>query len=84
MRKLDPVIQLLTGLLIVFVLLLFASEKFFYQDAVLFAVISGVLNNISGALFMGIRNILGLPDTPPPGTIARVTDQHTVQVEPKP
>ena len=83
MRKLDPVIQLLTGLLIVFVLL-FASEKFFYQDAVLFAVISGVLNNISGALFMGIRNILGLPDTPPPGTIARVTDQPTVQVEPKP
>ena len=83
MRKIDPIILLLTGLLIFFTAVLIVCEHYFYQDAVLFAVVSGLLGNVSGALFMGVKNQLGIPDTPPPGTVARVTDTHTVQVEPK-
>ena len=85
MKKLDPVIVLLTGLLIFFTIMLFLSERFFYQDAVLFAVISGVLGNASPALCSwGLGTFLASQRHPRPARVTRVTDQHTVQVDPKP
>lgn len=78
MRRVDPIILLLTILLMIFAAILMACEKFWYQDAVLFAVISGVLNNISGALFMGIRSHLGIPEA---GTKGKITEQSSIEVE---
>lgn len=68
MKRIEPIIILLTGLLVFFTGTLIVCEWIFASDKVLFAVFSGLLSNVSGALFMGIKSQLGIPDTPPPGT----------------
>ena len=71
MKKIDPIILLLTGLLIFFTAVLIVCEHYFYQDAVLFAVVSGLVKNQLDSGYAA------------PGDRCAVTDTHTVQVEPK-
>ena len=64
MKNLDPAIRMLAMLLVFFTLVLFYAEHFFHGDGQLFQVVSNLLSGVAGALLMGIRRELGLPDIP--------------------
>ncbi len=81
MRGIDPVITLLWRLLVFFVLVMIACDKFLANDQVVFTVLSGLVSSTGGALFMGIRSHLGLPETPPPGGSTKVTEQTSIEVK---
>ncbi len=55
MQNIEPVILLLTALLVFFTCALFAAEHFFNSDSQLFQVLSGLLTAISGALLMRVK-----------------------------
>ena len=53
--RIEPVVYLLTGLVVFFTFALFAAERYFKDDAVFFQSIVGILTTASGALFMKIK-----------------------------
>lgn len=50
MKDLEPIILLLSCLLVFFVIALFASEIFFRSDSQFFQVVSGMATGVLGAL----------------------------------
>jgi hypothetical protein len=62
--------------IIFFTLCLFAAEKFFTSDGQMFQVLANLLSGFSGALLMGIKKELGLPDSDT-GTLSQ-TETTTV------
>ncbi len=54
-EPLEPVLILLSGLMIFFTAMIFVAEHFFASDGQIFQVISGLLTGISGAFLMRIK-----------------------------
>lgn len=79
----DPIIILLTALLILFALLAFVAEKFFRDDAVFFSLFSGIVTTILGALMLRIRP-RDPSDTRPDPTTSKVTTTTTTVDESQP
>lgn len=55
MPKIEPVLVLLSVLVLVFTGCLFASEHWFPMDGQIFQVISGLLTGFGGALLMRVK-----------------------------
>lgn len=55
LNKLEPVLLLLTFLLLFFTGALFFAEHFFMQDAQLFQVLSSLITGFAGALLMRVK-----------------------------
>ena len=66
-NRLDSVLLLLTGLLILFVALLMVCAMWIPNDGQTFQVISGLTGTIGGALLMRVKHQSGdnTPDMPP-------------------
>ncbi|HKS75107.1 MAG TPA: hypothetical protein VJQ82_18005 [Terriglobales bacterium] len=55
MHRFEPVLLLLSGLVIFFTACLFASEHFFKDDGQMFQVVSNLLSGFGGALLMRVK-----------------------------
>lgn len=77
-EPIEPIIKLLTALVVFFILLLMVESRIAPNDGQTFQVISGVLATFSGVLAGRINPMGKKPDQPPPGstTITKV-DQVT-------
>jgi hypothetical protein len=71
--KIEPVVYLLTGLLIFFTLATFLAEWWFRTDGAFFQSISNMLSMIAGALMMKIKVDLDHPRPPMGVQIAQST-----------
>lgn len=71
----EPVLKLLTALMVFFTLALFACERFFSSDTQVFQVICGLLTAISGAFMMRVK-----PAHQGPDVTGSVTTSKTVSV----
>jgi membrane-bound ClpP family serine protease len=83
MSGIDPIILLLTYLLIFFSLLAFIAEIFFRTDSVFFALFSGIVTTILGALMLRIRP-RDPSDNKPDPTSSKTTATVTTVEETKP
>ncbi len=76
------VLKLLIFCVVFSVVCLFACEHFYPNDGQMFQVIAGLVTGFSGAFLMFIRNKLGIPEPPPPGSQrTTVTGTSTVVKE---
>lgn len=75
MKDLDPVLKLLTGLIVFFAVVVILLAKFLSDDGQTFQVMGNVLSGFVGALLMRVKTDTG-PDPAPPGT-----SKKTVTVE---
>ena len=80
MPKIEPVLYLLTFLVLVFTCSLFASEHFFPNDGQIFQVVSNLLSGFGGALLMRVKPAAKTPDDPP-GTTLSSTASTTASSE---
>ena len=80
-NRLDSVLLLLTGLVILFVALLMTCAKFIPNDGQTFQVISNLLSAAMGALLMRVKHQAGdsTPDTPPPNLLTPPTPPTEVK-----
>ena len=84
MPKIEPVLYLLTFLVLVFTCSLFASEHFFPNDGQIFQVVSNLLSGFGGALLMRVKPAAKATDDPvipPPGTTLSSTASTTASSE---
>lgn len=77
MTKLDPVLRLLTSLVIAFALLLFVSEHFFPMDGQIFQVMSNLLSGFGGALLMRVKP--SKTNTEDDASIPTITDSTMIK-----
>ncbi len=74
-EKIEPILLLLTGLIIFFACMLVFVEKFFASDGQVFQVISNILSGIAGAFIMRIK-----PPSQHQGDTIKAGDNTTVNV----
>ena len=55
MRQLEPVLFLLSGMVVLFTLLLFISEKMFPNDGQIFQILGNLVSGFAGALLMRVK-----------------------------
>lgn len=81
--RIEPVLLLLTILVLAFCGMLFAAEHWFVSDSQLFQVISGLVTGFSGALLMRVkpRSERGDPGTEPDTTTTVTTPTATVETK---
>lgn len=80
-EPLEPVLILLSGLMIFFTAMIFVAEHFFASDGQIFQVISGLLTGISGAFLMRIKPRGPATPDDPHNTVVSSTTQ-TVSIPP--
>jgi hypothetical protein len=71
MGRIDPVVRLLTFMVVLFLAATFCAEWWFKSDAQFFQVISGLVTGAFGALLLKITG--RTPDAPPGTTVSTVS-----------
>lgn len=78
MTKLDPVLLLLTGLIVFFAIILVGLAKFLSDDGQTFQVVGNVLSGFVGALLMRVKTDTGIADPGPGGSSQILTKEIKV------
>ena len=70
---------------IFFTVCLFVTEKYFTNDGQMFQVIANLLSGFAGAMLMGIRKELGLPENGNgSSTVSQTTTSTSSSITPEP
>lgn len=82
MKRIDPIIYLLTGLVLIYTVVILWTDLFLKSDGQTFQIVSNLASGFAGALLMRINPTKVNLDTLD-ASIKKVTDVHTETQSPK-